>query len=223
MNPLHEPDRNAQGAELVSALCDGSLDVPELDALLERCHADDEVQARWHSYQLIGEVLRGQAGVLPARAPSEFLQRVNAGLAAQVPLAAMSPQPLVQPLSHGRSEAANDGLFRWKLASGFASVVAVVAIGWNVLSGANPVDAGGAQLVQAPPAVTPAASTGPSAVAAAPAPEVRPVVVATPQGRIIRDAALERLLAEHRQHGGMSAFQTSTGFIRNATYDADAR
>jgi sigma-E factor negative regulatory protein RseA len=40
---------------------------------------------------------------------------------------------------------------------------------------------------------------------------------------VIRDAQLEALLAEHRQHGGMSALQTPTGFIRNATYDAAGR
>ncbi len=221
MNPLHEPDPNALQGEQVSALCDGSLDPRELDALLARCRTDDEVQARWHGYQVIGEVLRGQAGVLPARAPSEFLERLHAGLAAQPTEPAA--QPPARPLAQGRGEAANDSLFRWKLASGFASVVAVAAIGWNVLSTTQPADAGGVQLVQTPPSVVPAAGPAPAAVAAAPAPEARPVVVATPQGRVIRDAALERLLAEHRQHGGMSAFQTSTGFIRNATYDADAR
>lgn len=221
MNPLHEPDRNALQGEQVSALCDGNLEPRELDALLARCHADDEVQARWHGYQLIGEVLRGQAGVLPARDPSEFLQRLHAGLAADA--AASAVRPPAQPVPQVRGEAANDAVFRWKLASGLASVVAVAAIGWNVLSTSAPVGAGGAQLVQSAPALVPAATPGPSAVAVAPAPEVRPLVVATPQGRVIRDAALERLLAEHRQHGGMSAFQTSTGFIRNATYDADAR
>ena len=49
------------------------------------------------------------------------------------------------------------------------------------------------------------------------------MAVDTRQGTVIRDAGLERLLAEHRQHGGMSALQNPTGFIRNATYDADAR
>lgn len=221
MNPLHEPDRNAPQGEQVSALCDGSLEPRELDALLARCHADDEVQARWHGYQVIGEVLRGQAGALPSCAPSEFLQRLHAGLAAEAAVPVVQPQ--ARPLPQVRPEAANDSVFRWKLASGFASVVAVAAIGWNVLSTTAPVDAGGAQLVQSAPAVVPVAATGTAAAVAAPVPEVRPVVVATPQGRVIRDAALERLLAEHRQHGGMSAFQTSTGFIRNATYDADVR
>lgn len=221
MNPLHEPERNALQGEQVSALCDGSLEPRELDALLARCRVDDEVQARWHGYQVIGEVLRGQAGALPSCAPSEFLQRLHAGLAADAQAPAL-PHPS-SPALPVRVEAANDAVFRWKLASGFASVIAVAAIGWNVLATNAPADAEGVRLVQSTPAVAPVVSNAPSAVAAAPAPEVRPVVVATPQGRVIRDAELERLLAAHRQHGGMSAFQTSTGFIRNATYDADAR
>lgn len=49
------------------------------------------------------------------------------------------------------------------------------------------------------------------------------VAVNTGQGVLIRDAQLEALLAEHRQHGGMSALQTPSGFIRNATYDAAGR
>jgi sigma-E factor negative regulatory protein RseA len=223
MNPLQDTDRHAPPGELVSALCDGGLDPQELDALLAR-NPGDEVLAQWHGYQLIGEVLRGQSAVLPACAPSAFLERVHAGLGhiepRQTPVAAE-----VKTMPPLRGDAANDTVFRWKLASGFASVVAVAAIGWNVLNSSAPAGApAGAELAQGAPVVIPvAAPSAPPVLAAVPNVEPRPVVVSTPQGRVVRDAALERLLAEHRQHGGMSAFQTSTGFIRNATYDADAR
>lgn len=222
MNPQHEPARNDLHGEQVSALCDDRLDALELDELLARCRDGDAVQAQWHGYQLIGEVLRGQSGVLPACAPSAFLDRLHASLAAE-------PQPSAQPVVAAqppRSEAANEAVFRWKLVSGFASVVALAAVGWNLLASTAPARPdGGATLVQnAPAAATPPlASTAQPVLASVPASEARPVVVSTPQGRVIRDAALERLLAEHRQHGGMSAFQSSTGFIRNATYDDDAR
>jgi sigma-E factor negative regulatory protein RseA len=224
MNPLQDTDRHAPSGELVSALCDGGLDPQELDALLARSPADEAMLAQWHGYQLIGEVLRGQPAVLPTCAPSVFLERVHAGLGhiepRQVPVAAE-----VNALPQVRGKAANDTVFRWKLASGFASVVAVAAIGWNVLNSSTPAGVPtGAELAQGAPVVIPAAApSAPPVVAAVPNVESRAVVVSTPQGRVVRDAALERLLAEHRQHGGMSAFQTSTGFIRNATYDADAR
>jgi sigma-E factor negative regulatory protein RseA len=227
MNPLHEPDRKAQIGEQVSALCDGGLEARELDELLAHSQGDDELQARWHGYQLIGELLRGQPSVLPACAPSAFLERMHASLAAQTQ---SRPLPVVpDPLPQVRGEAANDTVFRWKLVSGFASVVAVAAIGWNLLAVTQPVGGDAAQVARSAPAALAVASSNTSnpvaaaSQAGAPAQEPRALVVATPQGRVIRDAALERLLAEHRQHGGMSAFQTSTGFIRNATYDADAR
>jgi sigma-E factor negative regulatory protein RseA len=54
-------------------------------------------------------------------------------------------------------------------------------------------------------------------------PETTAVVVNTPQGAVIRDTQLEALMAEHRQHGGMSALQMPAGFLRNATYDATGR
>lgn len=229
MNPLHESDRHAPLGEQVSALCDGHLPTHELDAILAQCGPDGEVQARWRDYLLIGEVLRGQHDGQPVHASSDFLQRLHARLDAEgdavQPLA-----PASQPLPQVRGEAANDGLFRWKMVSGVASVVAVAALGWNLLAASGPGGAPGPQLARegtgtavvatsATPSTAAVTATGASAPAGTP----RPLVVATPRGPLIRDAALERLLAEHRQHGGMSAFQTSTGFIRNATYDADAR
>ncbi|HSX91865.1 MAG TPA: anti-sigma factor, partial [Hydrogenophaga sp.] len=121
-----------------------------------------------------------------------------------------------------RGPAANDALFRWKMASGLASVVAVAAVGWTVLAGA-PGSSQAPVLAQersSAPIATLAETSPTAPVSATP---TRPVVVSTSQGKLIRDPALERLLSQHRQHGGMSAFQSSTGFIRNATYDSDAR
>jgi sigma-E factor negative regulatory protein RseA len=214
-DPIHP------GADQVSALCDGHLDERELEALFERCRQDDGPLTQWRHYQLIGEVLRGEGGALPARAPLAFLATLNQRLdAGYEPLTDTVPRPV----STVRGPAANDALFRWKMVSGLASVVAVVAVGWTVLATA-PIGQQSPQLAQeraatsaATLAAVPAAGSQASAAAA-----TRPAVVSTPQGKLIRDPALERLLSEHRQYGGMSAFQTSTGFIRNATYDTDAR
>lgn len=208
-------------SEHVSALCDGELDHRSLDTLLAGYGSHDEVQAQWWRYQLIGEVLRGQATPPAVAAPRDFLAALNDRLDAEQP-----PQALVSASSPGpsvRRPAANDAVFRWKLVSGLASVVAVAAVGWTVLTSA-PQGAAGPVLAQgstAAPAATVAVAQ-PRAAAELPA-ATRPVVVSTSQGKVLRDPALERLLAEHRQHGSMSAFQASTGFIRNATYDDDSR
>lgn len=218
MKPLHTPDHDHSPGEWVSALCDGRLDGQSLDQLLAQRGDSADLHATWHDYQLIGDALRGQYAGPPLQAPSVFLQALHARLAEAEPNAGADPAPVPARVD---AAAANDPVFRWKLASGFASVVAVVAIGWNLLAASPEAGAPAARLAQqAAPAglQTVASAVRPQAV-----PEPQTVVVATPQGRVIRDAALERLMAEHRQHGGMSAFQTSTGFIRNATYDADAR
>lgn len=206
--------------EHVSALCDGELDDRSLTALLAECRGSDEPLAQWQRYQLIGEVLRGQPPASSIRAPKDFLAALNERLDAEQPAKALVSNPL--PVPSVRGAAANDSVFRWKLVSGLASVVAVAAVGWTVL-GSAPVSSTGPVLAQG--ATNAPAATVATAQAVAPdaAKTARPVVVSTPQGKVLRDPALERLLAEHRQHGGMSAFQTSTGFIRNATYDDDSR
>lgn len=209
-------------SEHVSALCDGELDGRALDALLAGALDHGEAQAQWRRYQLIGEVLRGQSTPPAVVAPRDFLASLNERLDAEQP-----PQALVSassPVPSVRGAPANDAVFRWKLVSGLASVVAVAAVGWTVLASA-PQGAAGPVLAQggsAAPAAATVVVAQPRAGADAPA-ATRPVVVSTSQGKVLRDPALERLLAEHRQHGGMSAFQASTGFIRNATYDDDSR
>lgn len=219
MNQPTSFDSAQPGADQVSALCDGYLDERECDALFARCRLGDEPLAQWRGYQLIGELLRGDGAALPARPPMDFLAGLNQRLDAEHKPAA---EAAAQPVRAVRGAAANDALFRWKMVSGLASVVAVAAVGWTVLATA-PSGPQGPVLAQeraALPAATLASAPPAAPSAAAP---TRPVVVSTSQGQLIRDPALERLLSEHRQHGGMSAFQTSTGFIRNATYDADAR
>lgn len=225
LNPLSRQETDAIPPELaLSALIDGELEVAHVDGLLTIAHRETDVLANWHSYLLIGDVLRGAGVVTAARPPGDFLAGIRERLQSEA-------TPLTQPTLGGltpvhaphavptRAPAANDPLFRWKLVAGFASLAAVMAVSWTVLSGA-PSGAGGAspQLAAAPaaaesPAPAPTIATAPSTA----------VVVNTGQGPLIRDARLEELLAEHRQNAGMSALQMPTGFLRNATYDAAGR
>src|SRR5690606_23955404 len=200
MKPLHAPDHDHSPGEWVSALCDGRLDGQAFDALLAEQGGSAELHATWHRYQVIGDVRRGQYAGPGLQSPSAFLSALHARLAEPeaMPVA-------VSALAQAQAgvPAANDPVFRWKLVSGFASVVAVVAIGWNLLAVSPDAGAPASRLAgQATPATAQALASAP--VAAEPA-APRTVVVATPQGRVIRDASLERLMAEHRQNGGMSA------------------
>lgn len=234
LNPLPAQEAGAlPPAQALSALVDGELAPAQVQGLLTAAApGDTEVLAQWHSYLVIGDVLRGTGNVTPAQPAGDFLAGVRERLRAEalpqsgdpvaIParapglLAAGSPQT-----AHVRAPAANDSLFRWKLVAGFASLAAVSAVSWGVLSGApSGVADANPQLAAVPPAVS--APVPETTTAAVPAPSIA-VVVNTGQGTLIRDARLEELLAEHRQNAGISALQMPTGFLRNATYDAAGR
>jgi len=191
--------------ESLSALVDDELGDEELAALLEACQRDEAALDCWNRYQLIGEALRAPActaagGALGAE--RAFVSRLSQRLAQEgvaAPLASATPvwQPVVAEVLPHRGPAANDGVFRWKLVAGVACLAAVSAMAWNVsgLLGA----ASEPQLAQAPLAA--------------------PVMVASPQGVVVRDARFEELLAAHRQLGATSALQEPSGFLRNAAFD----
>lgn len=195
-------DREEFSFEAVSALFDGEGDDASLDQLLS-AGADSDAHAQWAACALIGDVLRAP-GERRLRSSADFLAAVRVELdtlpQAQTQVS-VTPEALsVAPVR----EAANDSVFRWKMVAGFASLAAVAAVGWSTLLGGGVSGPTAApQLVQAP------ANSSAEAV-----------LVSTPQGPVVRDPRLEQLLAEHRQHGGMTALQASTGFLRNATFDA---
>lgn len=202
----------------LSAMVDSELDARQCDLLLGSLESD--ALSSWHAYQVIGDVLRGHPDPVGKRPATDFLAAVRMGLEDNSAGVEAQPRAVAEPVAsvpgQGRREAANDALFRWKLVAGFASLAAVMAVSWSVVSGSNGLTTG-AQLASNAPAAG-------ATVAAAAAPAVgAPVAVSTGQGVVIRDAQLEALLAEHRQHGGMSALQMPSGFIRNATYEAAGR
>ena len=193
-----------QTSELMSALADGQLGGEDFAAALHASRHDESAVACWDTYHLIGDALRSPSrGGEVLGADTAFLSRLNQRLAQEAPMGApVRPVPpaLHEPvleLPPHRSQASNDGDFRWKLVAGFASLAAVSAIAWNASGLLSP--AAAPQLAQAAPS--------------------QQVVVASPQGPMVRDARLEELLAAHKQMGGTSALQEPSGFLRNATFE----
>lgn len=190
---------STQTSELISALADGQLGGDDFAAALHVCRQDDSAVASWDTYHLIGDALRSPAS--PARsADMAFVARLNQRLAGESlasPTAGIVHAP-APDVSLRRGEAANDGDFRWKLVAGIASLAAVSAIAWNAAGLLSP--AAAPQLAQAPMIS-------------------QQVLVASPQGPMVRDARLEELLAAHKQLGGTSALQEPSGFLRNATFE----
>ena len=207
--------------ECVSALADGQLHADACAQAVERVCNDEDAQATWQLYHLVGDVLRSgelarrdtggafAAGVLARLQQEDALAggvrpaRVNAIES----IAVTEDTAGAKPVFDIKKEAANTAVFRWKMVAGFASLAAVAAIGWNSASmlGSTPV---GGQLAQAPVAAQP------SLVAVA-ANGAAPVM--------LRDPRLDEFLAAHKQLGGSSALQMPAGFLRNATFDGPAR
>ena len=189
--------------ELLSALADGQLGGEDFSTALKTCVEEPSAQsalASWNAYHLIGEVMRSPAPVVRAT-DMAFVSRLNQRLA-QEPLVSVMPRSLglesgVSDLSHHRSPASNEGMFRWKLVAGLASLAAVSAIAWN---------ASGLQTPESPAQLAQAS-------------EPRQVLMTSPQGPVVRDARLEELLAAHKQLAGTSALQEPSGFLRRATFE----
>ncbi|HEY0886298.1 MAG TPA: sigma-E factor negative regulatory protein [Ramlibacter sp.] len=187
-----------QTQELISALADGQLHGDAFARGVELAASDPAAREAWQAYHLIGDVLRsGELAV--ASSPSAFLERLQRRLQDEPPLVPRAaPEVAAAPR---REEAANDGSFRWKVLAGFASVAAVGAMAWSLVGGL-PAKPASAELAKAP------AGT---------------VLTAGERGVMIRNPQLDELLAAHRQLGGASALQMSTGFVRNATFEASGR
>ncbi len=203
-------DNKMEMQEMISALADGQLRGDALDRVIQTVATDPQARTAWHTYHLIGDVLRSgnlATGTPPAAFLAGFqvrLERERAGHRLEDDRSAVpAALPVHAPqLDRVPAEAANDGSFRWKMVAGFASVAAVAAIGWTTVGDA--LRAQQPQLASAPQ---------PAAVAVAERPPV-----------MLRDPRLDELLAAHRQlGGGASALQSPAGFLRNATFEGPAR
>jgi sigma-E factor negative regulatory protein RseA len=184
--------------ELISALADGQLQGEAFARGVQAASSDARARQAWCAYHVVGEVLRtGRAAA--GTPPEAFLGRLRERLQEERPLAA-PVVALAQPVQRAPQVPANDWI--WKLAAGVASVAAVAAVGWNLAGGMAP--------------------TAQPQLAAAPAPSPAAVAAASPAS-MVRDPRLDDLLAAHRQFGGTSVLQTSSGFLRNATFQAPGR
>ena len=209
MSNLPHIPTNPLTCELLSALADGELAGAEFAVALGACQRDgDAAFASWSTYHLIGDVLRSPASGLRV-SDAQFLARFNQRLQSQlhdqhakVYSAGLDPVAQKTQLTvisrPDRPTASNDGSFRWKLVAGFASLAAVASLAWNMSGVPSPASTPQLAQVQVP---------------------LQQVIVASPQGPVLRDVRLEELLAAHRQLGGRYALQEPSGFLRNATFE----
>jgi sigma-E factor negative regulatory protein RseA len=211
----------AAARERLSALVDGEL---EAHVVVQACSAwrdDAGHRLTWHAYQLIGDVLRSDDLASEPGRDVAFLSSLRRRLAAEPVV--LAPQPLevaasADPVQPGPSRARG---WTWvgasAVAAGFVAVAGVLVL--TRTPGVSP---------------TPASGGAPDSIALSAAPAAQPTAVQAtntviePQalvanGKLIRDAQLDRYLAAHKQFAGTSALGVPSGFLRSATADAADR
>lgn len=190
-----------QAHELASALADGELQGAEFAQALLALESSPEAQSRWHSYHLVGDVMRAGAGAAVSAHDAEFVARLRLRLHQE----GSRPQPEARLGLGVVSSSANDSVWRWKLVAGLSSLAVVAVLGWQLA-------------VPSPQAVQMAVS------GQAPVQPQTSVAQANAEPPVmIRDPRLDQLITAHQQLGGTSALQMPAGFLRNATFERPSR
>ena len=228
-------DGAAAHRERLSALVDGEIDA---SATTQACGAwrdDGEVRATWHVYQLIGDVLRSEDLAADPARDVAFLGALRTRLAAEpvvlaqqapataegaaAPVVGMSIAPGGRGRAHRRAWVGASAV-----AAGFVAVAGVLVL--TRTPGVTPasLQPGGPAATPESLALAPAASpqtVEPAALVQQPAANVslEPQTMIA-NGKLIRDARLDRYLAAHKQFAGTSALGVPSGFLRAATSES---
>lgn len=198
-------ENSMNACELASALADGELQGTEFAQALDALQADEQARARWHTYHLVGDVLRSGAGAAVRPHDPAFVARLRRRLQdEQAAPRSAAARVVGAPALHS----ANDSIWRWKLVAGLSSLAMVAVLGWQFAAALRDEGAGAQLARSAAPGATVSQATE---LASADAPVM------------IRDPQLDQLIAAHQQQGGASALQMPAGFLRNATYERPAR
>jgi sigma-E factor negative regulatory protein RseA len=121
---------------ILSALADGDATDGEAARAFQAWRDDEDARATWHSYQLIGDVLRSDDLAQEPAADERFLVALRARLAAEPVVLAPQPRPAVQdpvaqPLAANGGGAAR-ARGRWQgplaMAAGFLAVMTGLTI-----------------------------------------------------------------------------------------------
>lgn len=219
MNDSELP-RGSDEASL-SALMDGELDDPQVAAACAAWRRDARQQARWHTYHLVGDVLRSDELARPPERDEAFLAALRSRLEREpvvlAPTQRSDPSaPAVAALSSGTDGVARPSVVplssaptrrvrrvRWAAPVGIAAGVMMVAgVVWSMRG-------------EVPDSLT---AWGPTSPAAS-TPSSEPADAR----QALAEAELERYLRAHREFQGSAAFSPAAGFVRNAAYGVGSR
>lgn len=220
----NDRELNPATAEQLSALADGELEAGAVAAACASWRESESVRGRWHSYQLIGDVLRSDDLASSPDKDAAFIAALRTRLAAEPVV--LAPEPLAATVPavtrSGQDHAARSRGWSWMAPSAVAAGFVAIAGMLMLTQAPNPAaDAGATVMSSARPSessVTMVAA--PASTALSPMLEPQALVA---DGQLIRDARLDRYLAAHKQFAGVSVLGLPSGFVRSAATDAPKR
>ena len=206
-----DKDGAASAGERLSALADGEIDGRASELACGAWKSDAELRRTWHAWHLIGDVMRSEDLSSDAKRDRDFLVALRQRLDREPVVLAPAPLLNTAPV---RSRA------RWMVPSAIAAGFVLVAGTFVVLGPAG--RQGGSE-----PALARADGGGDSAarsVSLRETPAVAmPADMIVVNGRLVRDARLDRYLAAHKQFAGTSALGVPSTFLRSATVETQPR
>jgi sigma-E factor negative regulatory protein RseA len=227
----HTAEAQAAMLERVSALMDGEIDGDAVSQACGHWRESVTVQAQWHAYHLIGDVMRSDDLATDPASDIAFLTAFRARLSSEPVVLAPQTRQAAPMVGAGRApRVANGGrVGRWSwvgtsaVAAAFVAVAGVLVVTRPGLPGLNnqPAQIVTASTTAAPNGaqVLPVSGGVPSPTLASPA---EPQIFVA-NGQFIRDARLDQYLSAHKQFAGSSALGVPSAFLRNATADAADR
>ncbi len=221
----NESDSNTEAdtarRQELSALVDGELTSDGVQRVCAAWRDEPSSREAWHTYSLIGDVLRSEDLASSGLHDERFLRDLRARLRDEPVVLAPQTAPAVAVRRSG-------GRF-WKASAAVAAGF-VVVVGAMLATQQPPQADRGAVPMAAMP-VSP--STNPSAepvmpvsqvTALAPSPELNNAGTELVfDGQVIRDPRLDRYLLAHKQFSGSSVLGAPSGFLRNAAAEVPAR
>lgn len=187
----------------MSAAADGQADGPGLERALQAWQVDAEARATWHTYHVIGDVLRNEELARPAQADEAFLHALRGRLA-------MEPRVLApMPLPARASDSASHGR-RWRWAAPAAAAAAFMGLASVLVVSRLGGPATGPALALAPASAPAALETGGAAALAN-------GLVREADGRWVRrDERLDAYLRAHRDTS-LANLPWAGGAVRSAS------
>lgn len=205
----HQDDDLSARRAALSALMDG--DGQSADVACGAWCRDPSARADWHTYHLIGDLLRSDEHRSDPARDAAFLGRLRERLAAEPVVLAPTPESGAR---YAQSRRRRGWALSGAVAAGFAAVAGVMVI----LRAPEPAGAGGSTL-----ASVPGAAVVQAGAAAEPAGASATVVTWPEQATLIRNSELDRYLAAHRQYSTSSTLALPGGAVRSVSVAEPAR